>query len=65
MEIATRPTGMRGMALAGNPDLMQAHVVLGRIYLAEQQPKLAIAELRQVAGCRSRWQLSFPAIPRV
>ena len=35
------------MALAGNPDLLQAHVVLGRIYLAEQQPKLAIAELRQ------------------
>ncbi len=37
-----------GIALAGNPDLIQAHVVLGRIYLAEQQPKLAIAELQKV-----------------
>ena len=37
-----------GIALADNPDLMQAHVVLGRIYLAEQQPKLAIAELQKV-----------------
>ena len=38
------------MALAGNPDLLQAHVVLGRIYLAEQQPEQAITELRQIAG---------------
>jgi O-antigen biosynthesis protein len=38
------------VALAGNPDLFQAHVVLGRVYLAEQKPALAIAELRQVAA---------------
>jgi tetratricopeptide (TPR) repeat protein len=37
-----------GIALAGNPDLIQAHVVLGRVYLAEKQPKLAIAELQKV-----------------
>ena len=37
-----------GIALAGNPDLMQAHVVLGRIYLAEKHPKLAIAELQKI-----------------
>lgn len=36
------------VALAGNPDLLQAHVVLGRVYLAEKQPKLAIAELQKV-----------------
>jgi tetratricopeptide (TPR) repeat protein len=38
------------VALAGNPDLLQAHVVLGRVYLAEQQPEQAITELRQIAG---------------
>lgn len=38
------------MALAGNPDLLQARVVLGRIYLARGQLEPAIAELRQVAG---------------
>jgi len=38
------------VALAGNPNLFQAHVVLGRIYLAEQKPELAIAELRLVAS---------------
>ncbi len=37
-----------GIALGGNPDLIQAHVVLGRIYLAENQPKLAVAELQKV-----------------
>ncbi len=37
------------LALAGNPSLIQAHVVLGRIYLARKQPKLAIAELEPVA----------------
>ncbi len=36
------------LALAGNPSLIQAHVVLGRIYLARKQPKLAIAELEPV-----------------
>ncbi len=35
-------------ALAGNPDLIQTRVVLARIYLSKQQPKLAIAELRKV-----------------
>ncbi len=35
-------------ALAGNPDLIQTRVVLARIYLAKQDPKLAIAELRKV-----------------
>jgi tetratricopeptide (TPR) repeat protein len=35
-------------ALAGNPDLIQTRVVLARIYLAKQQPKLAIAELQKV-----------------
>ncbi len=35
-------------ALAGNPALIETHVVLARIYLAEQQPRLAIAELHEV-----------------
>jgi tetratricopeptide (TPR) repeat protein len=35
-------------ALAGNPDLIQTRIVLARIYLSKQQPKLAIAELRKV-----------------
>ena len=35
-------------ALKGNPDLIQTRVVLARVYLAKQQPKLAIAELRKV-----------------
>lgn len=38
------------IALAGNPDLFQPHVVLGRVYLAEGKPQPAIAELRQVAA---------------
>lgn len=37
-------------ALAANPDLIQTRVVLARVYLVKQQPKLAIAELRKVAG---------------
>jgi predicted Zn-dependent protease len=36
------------IALAANPGLIQTHVVLARIYLARQQPKLAITELRKV-----------------
>jgi tetratricopeptide (TPR) repeat protein len=36
------------VALAGNPDLIETRVVLARIYLGEQQPKLAIAELQKV-----------------
>jgi tetratricopeptide (TPR) repeat protein len=36
------------VALAGNPDLIETRVVLARIYLGKQQPKLAIAELRKV-----------------
>jgi tetratricopeptide (TPR) repeat protein len=36
------------IALAGNPGLIQTHVVLARIYLTKQQPMLAIAELRKV-----------------
>ncbi len=35
-------------ALAGNRSLVQTHVVLARIYLTKQQPRLAIAELRPV-----------------
>ena len=35
-------------ALKGNPGLIQTRVVLARIDLAEQKPKLAIAELRKV-----------------
>ena len=36
------------IALAGNPDLIETRVVLARIYLGQQQPKLAIAELQRV-----------------
>jgi tetratricopeptide (TPR) repeat protein len=36
------------IALAGNPDLIQTRIVLARIYLLKQQPKLAIAEIRKV-----------------
>ncbi|MDQ2712285.1 MAG: tetratricopeptide repeat protein [Acidobacteriota bacterium] len=36
------------IALAGNPDLIETHIVLARVYLAEQQPQLAIAELHKV-----------------
>lgn len=36
------------IALASNPHLIETRVVLARVYLAKQQPKLAIAELRQV-----------------
>jgi tetratricopeptide (TPR) repeat protein len=36
------------IALAGNPHLIETRVVLARVYLAKQQPKLAIGELRQV-----------------
>lgn len=35
-------------ALRGNPDLIQTRVVLARIYLAKQEPKLAVSELRKV-----------------
>ncbi len=37
-------------ALRGNPDLIYTRVVLARIYLAQQQPKLAIEELQRVAS---------------
>jgi Tfp pilus assembly protein PilF len=36
------------VALAGNPDLIETRVVLARVYVARQQPKLAIAELKKV-----------------
>jgi tetratricopeptide (TPR) repeat protein len=36
------------IALAGNPDLIQTRIVLARIYLLKQQPKLAITEIRKV-----------------
>lgn len=36
------------VALAGNPDLIETRVVLARIYLDRQEPKLAEAELRKV-----------------
>jgi tetratricopeptide (TPR) repeat protein len=36
------------VALAGNPDLIETRVVLARIYLDKQEPKLAVAELRKV-----------------
>jgi tetratricopeptide (TPR) repeat protein len=36
------------IALANNPDLIETRVVLARVYLAKQQPKLATAELRKV-----------------
>lgn len=35
-------------ALANDPNLIQTRVVLARVYLSKQQPKLAIAELRRV-----------------
>jgi tetratricopeptide (TPR) repeat protein len=36
------------IALAANPSLIQTHVVLARIYLGRQQPKLAMTELRKI-----------------
>jgi tetratricopeptide (TPR) repeat protein len=36
------------IALAGNPDLIETRVVLARVYLSKQQPKLAVAELQKV-----------------
>jgi len=36
------------VALAANPDLIETRVVLARVYLKKQQPKLAAAELRKV-----------------
>lgn len=36
------------IALAGNPELIETRVVLARVYLAKQQPKLAVAELNKV-----------------
>jgi tetratricopeptide (TPR) repeat protein len=36
------------VALAGNPDLIETRVVLARVYLSKQQPKLAVAELQKV-----------------
>jgi tetratricopeptide (TPR) repeat protein len=36
------------IALEGNPNLIETRVVLARVYLAKQQPKLAIAELSKV-----------------
>ena len=36
------------IALTSNPHLIETRVVLARVYIAKQQPKLAIAELRQV-----------------
>lgn len=37
-------------ALSRNPDLIQTRVVLARIYLAENQPRLAVTELKKVAS---------------
>jgi predicted Zn-dependent protease len=36
------------LALAGDPELIQTRIVLARVYLLKQQPKLAIAEIRKV-----------------
>jgi tetratricopeptide (TPR) repeat protein len=36
------------VALAANPDLIETRVVLARAYLAEHEPKPAIAELRKI-----------------
>jgi tetratricopeptide (TPR) repeat protein len=36
------------LALSGNPNLIETHVVLARIYVDRQQPALAIAELQKV-----------------
>lgn len=36
------------IALRGNPNLIETRIVLARVYLAKQEPKLAIAELRKV-----------------
>ena len=36
------------IALEGNPNLIETRIVLARVYLAKQEPKLAIAELRKV-----------------
>lgn len=37
-------------ALKVNPGLTQAHVVMARVYLAKQKPKLAVTELHKVTG---------------
>jgi len=36
------------IALAGNPDLIETHLVLARVYLAKQQPARAVAEIQKV-----------------
>jgi len=36
------------IALAGNPDLIETHVVLARVYVARQESKRAIIELQKV-----------------
>lgn len=36
------------IALANNPHLIETRVVLARVYIAKQEPKLAIAQLQQV-----------------
>ena len=36
------------IALVENPDLIETRVVLARIYLKKQEPKLAVAELQKV-----------------
>lgn len=36
------------IALANNPNLIETRVVLARVYLAKQRPKLAVEELRKV-----------------
>ncbi len=38
------------LALAGNPDLIQTHVVLARVWLGKKRPAQAIAELLKVAA---------------
>jgi predicted Zn-dependent protease len=37
-------------ALAANPALIETRVVLARVYLAEQEPKMAIVELKKVSA---------------
>jgi predicted Zn-dependent protease len=37
-------------ALRGKPDLIQPRVVLARVYLAKQKPKLAVDQLQRVIG---------------
>ncbi len=38
------------VALKGNPNLIETRVVLARVFLKEQKPKLAIAELNKIAN---------------